>query len=448
MTAAPPQLPPELWSEIFAILVHVPSLLDLKWDYSPQELIWEGWSSMRLRADDHSLTTRLTIIRVCRDWCRIGRRFVYEAIDASIPGDESKLDDLASLLERGGQTLAVDAESDSTRDGILTGYGRYVKRLEMGSDLFRDEAFPFALRLLKACHNIQIISLNNDGARFQASLSNLNQFVELVQSGFSHSLRRLSYWPPEMDPPLHYDLPKIPLYSATVYLTEVPTLPVEGLPLSLGFSSLSSLEIYIPSHFDDPVNPLNLPTEPIPALRYLHITGLTDAHITTLLPFMETNGPRLRGLRVTTLSACDELSQMLNLTTALESFVCDDVDLSEFQPDGEPSFPSITYIGLSSIAYERLEDVERIGNGFEWIFPRRLFPNLRVVRVLTNRIPDTLFEDWIRPIALAAEYGIRFEDRQRRLLSIPTKREEFYDNTNGGPLERRHVMGSDVSSEE
>ena len=73
-----PQLPPEIWREIFEVATYVPRLLDNTWDYSPSEELWRGWSDSYR---DTALHTRRSILSVCRFWRAIGLEFLWEVVE-------------------------------------------------------------------------------------------------------------------------------------------------------------------------------------------------------------------------------------------------------------------------------------------------------------------------------------------------------------------------------
>ena len=401
VSTGPSILPSELWLEILSAVVAVPGLFDTKWAYPPTEAIWEGaWATESTPHD--SLRMRRNLIRVSREWCNLGRRFLFEDL---VVDKRDKAQALAALFEQTaglGSAGAADAPF---------GYGRWVKRVTIRNDIwFTEDAFPDLERLLQHCVNVQILFINTD-------ITDLSLLSRLIQPRFTRSLRRIS-------------IPRLPnrgTLPSHIFENSDPSLGLDWVafpsnwllrmfanthesftPVSL--RNLSVLDITLRS------NVTTLPTWSLPALRYLSLTNISDHDIPSLLPFMAINGGKLLGLSLGTARRCDIWYKFLEYTPILAQIVVDDHDMETLRPPGSPTYPSITQIGLVTISYVRASDVRRIQEGLAYTLGHNLFPNLRSVRILADAIPDTLTDDWAIAVDTATKYGIRLEDRNRSLL--------------------------------
>ena len=334
----------------------------------------------------------------------MGKRFLFE--DLVIDGATKALA-LAMIFEQ--TALSGDAGASDS----LLGYGRWVKRitLKQKHNWLGEPIIPCLERLLGHCINLQALII-------LAGIPDVSMLSRLFQHSFTHSLRQISL--PGLarggegsDMPRIVDLP---------FKLDWISFPSSWIPIIFsGTSTTESLppaSIYNLSVLDITIGTVPLPAWDLPALRYLSITHLYENEIPPLLPFMAVNGPRLLGLTLGTSQRCDTWYRLLDHTPNLTSVVVDDHDIETLRPPGSPEYRSITHIGLITIDYSREADARRIQGGLTYILGHTIFPHLRVVRILAEKVPDTITEQWAPPIATAAQYGVRLEDRYEKLLSV------------------------------
>ena len=76
-------LPTEILRQILRFATRVPFLLNLDWDYAPEDHLWEGWESIDV--NDTAIQTKRAIVQVCRTWKELGVEFLYETIQVYDP---------------------------------------------------------------------------------------------------------------------------------------------------------------------------------------------------------------------------------------------------------------------------------------------------------------------------------------------------------------------------
>ena len=183
-----------------------------------------------------------------------------------------------------------------------------------------------------------------------------------------------------------------------------PSIP----PIQTSFTNLSVLEIFLYGSVS------RLSGLVLPALRYLSLFEVEDETIPLLLPFMETNGPRLLGLVTSSDQVCSDLHEIFKHCTALTSAVMDDMDAEDFLASSTTCL-SLTHIGIRSFSLRRLPSPRLVRKGFPQLLA--CFPGLRVIRILADDIPPSSRDHWGKPAGEAALKGVRMEDKRRRLLT-------------------------------
>ena len=329
---------------------------------------------------DSSYQTRRTITLVCREWLAIGRQFIYEDLVLKKPRGEDPIAELAQLL------LVLERN-----DG-----GRFVNRISIQSDVwFKSEEFILVRRLLSICPNTRSIHL--------ACLAvNKSQISSLLAS---QSLRRI-----------FMDDVSYPIFQAVDPQNRLAELYWLGLnansfkpstiPIQMSLNNLTVLEIFLTNSVS------HLSSLVLPALRYLSLLEVEEEHIPLLLPFMETNGPRLLGLAILSQRVCYDLNEIFEHCTALEGVVMDDMDCEDFLA-GSSTCPSVTHIGIRSFNSGRLPYPHRIQRGFHQI--HSCFSGLRVIRILAaDDIPPDSRDDWGKLAGKLALKQVRMEDNSRR----------------------------------
>ena len=401
-------LPSELWIEIFALAVHVPGLLDTHWHYSHDKTMWDGtWGLIEM--DDESRKTRQAIPQVSRSWLEFGRQFLYEDVQINYRNQRAA-ENLVGLLEQSGRFQNID---DGDASSPTVGYGRWVKRLTITGNWFGED-FPIVVRLLQGCTNIRILHL--DEGDWNPSI--FPQLSQLLQSRFAHCLRTIMFRmvDHETEEPVQsylFDLLNFHLDSgAFAFHSLLAGHNINTTSHPVAFSTLVTLEILIPRIEDLP----HVPAWNVPNLRYLSLDGLTDHSIPPLLPFIAANGPKLSALRLLTSTFTYRLYDILKHTTTLSNLILDDVDLHLLRVEEGQIFPKLNYMGLVNVSYGRESDCDRVTAGLSTLFSRSILPNLRVIRILNTAVSEGLERGWERPIALAAQYGVRLEDCKGDLL--------------------------------
>ena len=409
-------LPPELWLNIMALAViddPESGLFDTKWDYSPDDRMWQG--SLQLASTEmtaQSRRTRCVITSVSRSWRVMGRRFLYENVrvdlDRAVPSAV-----ITRILER-NTAIVEEVGSDSAPTAVSVGW--WVKRLVICSSQIVAGNFDQLLRLLGACFNVKILLFSvND---YEPSC--LSKLSQIIQARFSHSLRHMSICKRLgfNDSNTLYgfpDLPNVPLHSLSLTMDFNTTLQWNDALCSGAFASLSMFEIVITGRTAD----FTFPHSRFPSLQYLFVNGLDRDHFELLLPFMKLNGPNLLGVRFETRHSYLDLSPFLEHTTSLKQLIMDDTDLVALSSSStdHPICSSVTHIGLVGIDYYRIEDTQRIAKGLDRILTRRWFSNLQTVRILEPYTPEYLERTWAQSIAITAKHGVRLEDYRQTLLS-------------------------------
>lgn len=390
---AGPSLPPELWSDIFALVVHIPgSFFETEWNYTPDELIWEGgWSRTEMTRE--SLKSRKAIPLVSKAWLAMGRRFVFENLSLENP---AFVDSLATLFEQASTERMPMVEGG---DNVGSASSLWVKRIEIRSEnLFTKRSMPNLARLLRICTNIRILALSTPfrNESLAAEIQGLLHFPfpRTLSRIFVTQLARESDLPTQL-----LSLPWVTLPSTLFWRSITQT--------QNSLSRLSVLEIT----FGDDIGKLR--GWRLPSLRYFSICGLTDACVYSLLPFIERNGPQLLGLSLTT-DHCSITDKLLDHATGLQTLVLEKTHLSSLRPSLGQTYPTITHLAIAGSYFLDGDDAQIVEDALTRIIPQH-FPNLRTIRMLTDYTPS-LFWVWTLSMLKAAKSGIRLENRQRRLL--------------------------------
>ena len=133
-----PQLPTELWREIFRIATYVPRLLVTSSNY------WLKQCNLKYYNWDTIAHTRRAIVSVCSLWRTIGLEFMWEVIAIRNSGhSQLKLSRLADIF-------------------ASSGYGRWTKRVDCHADLNISGNLRQFLRLLDTINALQILRFSKD----------------------------------------------------------------------------------------------------------------------------------------------------------------------------------------------------------------------------------------------------------------------------------------------
>jgi hypothetical protein len=138
------QLPPELWMRIlrFATLTQVTDKL-FETEYRPFDDP-PGEEERALLSDSDQVA--LALISVCRDWREMAQEFVYESVRLNH-----------------GMSALLQALRSSAEQHPETGYGKWVKRLELSIVEHEDPESPVSpLDILQLCPGIKVLVKYDD----------------------------------------------------------------------------------------------------------------------------------------------------------------------------------------------------------------------------------------------------------------------------------------------
>ena len=144
-----PSLPPELWECIFDLATSVPGTLipDI---YQHSSLIGPPYNRIYHPALRAALITKRYLVRVCKQWWHLARRYLYQAIYIG------RVRCLPSLCK----TLKKYAAGDGTVPGVHS-LGSWTQRLDV---VIRDQSIDFDAEceylagIIRSLPNLAIVS--------------------------------------------------------------------------------------------------------------------------------------------------------------------------------------------------------------------------------------------------------------------------------------------------
>ena len=394
-------LPVELWREIFFHATHVRGVLATEWDYDPDDHVWCGWKPV----EDTSIGTKRAIVQVCREWRAIGVEFLYEAIDIRAHTTAPYylgLDRLVSIMR--DSSVELDSE-----EGSEVGYGRWIKRVNITTDLLNVENdFGSLVSLLNLCYNLSILSIDGNDHPDRATF----QLAEIVQTRFPHSLRRLSTKVHDTNAHRVF-LPFIPLRTLDVKVDH----QLSDLQGRFSFETITTLTIYFGGGAV-----LNSDSDSLyfPSLRTLSLKNIRLPDYTVLNHFVERHSETLRSLHLQPSLASMKMPVLISQATRLKSVSFDEADFMELC-EGTPrdsiptSFPGITHLGI--VAYHRAHYLGKCLKGVGLILASKMFPNLTLARLLDLNEDIPFREEWAAVIEMCGNEGVRLLDGKGQELA-------------------------------
>ena len=388
------RLPTELRREIFFQATYVPHLLDTKWDYDPDERIWEGW---RFEKDTEN-TTKCAIVQVCWEWRTVGMEFLYQTIQIPNYADQSRYNQLHSLAEALSPLPKPSRQSDVTDISPFRsssrGYGWWTKRLDCPRDILRYDNYRYFASILDQCPNLSILTITQ-GSIFGDGVSN---GFGVIQSRLYHSLRRLDFKVRDDNFSL-LNFTSIPLYSLEITFTG----SIIEVPHSCSFATISSLTLYFTSALDNCDESFYLPN-----LRHLALRKVRDDDFIALNRLVSRHSQTLFSLYLQTLYTCESLPELLHLPLHLRSLAFDDGDLLNL----DSTYPGITHLGI----FPESGSLEQYARGITRMLDDKIFPHLTVLRML--RLDNVPFQiKWANVIERCASAGVRLQNSRGHLLS-------------------------------
>ena len=382
----PLSLPTELWRAILREAIYVPGLLLTTWDLDPEEQIWEGWEGGTPKIDI-GFWTKQAIVRVCREWQRMGVELLYETIYIS------------THLRLAALNATIAASGTTTNPG----YGWWTKRVVCPYAFLGSEYAEELFNLLKQCHNIQIFTFS--GEEHIIPLSTQQSLVQLLESRFSHSLRRVDINMNPGEPPYYDAIPRI---RGLTSLTAMVRNDTPGITDNFLFTHITTLTLHLLDYLND------LPSGWIfPSLRNLSLRGVAEDDVGTLVPFLTSHRETLVHLHVgTTWSENPELPVLFSSTPQILSLTLDKRDLHVLE-SSTTALPDVTHLGLTHLSRKKFYRLWS-NSSLTDILDRDVFPSLLVIRLLDKTHSSTPGHDWTNVIEQCREYGVRLEGEPPR----------------------------------
>lgn len=163
-TRVRPELPIELWLQIFRCATRTPCTDDTGQTRFDSFQV-SRWPNSQL---DLTLPTKRTLVQVCKGWRNISNEFLYEDVKIS---------------DRGAQAL---------KDALANGFGRWVRRIELPylstTTVMYEHCLPIALEIITLCPGLQILARP---FHIDVRLLRFDFDAKAVQL---NTLRRLDWW--------------------------------------------------------------------------------------------------------------------------------------------------------------------------------------------------------------------------------------------------------------
>ena len=390
-------LPPELWREIFAHACYTPYLLDTKWNYDPDDRLWQGWDP---EVHDSSIDTKRAIVQVCREWHALGVEFLYETIQIPLYGQRRRF-------------LKLDKPTATLHDSVLVppatyrgeklssrGYGWWIKRIDCPCYFLGSTLFPNLMSLLEQCHNLSIFTIKPRSGGTQATMKTMSQLWNTFQSRFYHSLRHVDFkWSSSMD---GVELPCI-LLSTLALAYKHPPPNIYSNPMR---QTLTALTLFIPNDLQNDSDAAYFPN-----LRYLGFMNIANSDCPVLYNFMKRHRTTVRSFYVqTAVRWVGGLAPIIHLGTSLRSLTLNFFEPFEFR--GPSKFIGISHLGIGSAEGDLKSQMDWIHTTLD----EGKFPNLKLIRLLDQDGPIPYDATWADRIDRCEKAGLRLKDRQGRPL--------------------------------
>ena len=404
-----PSLPPELWECIFDFATSVPGTLipDI---YQHSSLIGPPYNRIYHPALRAALITKRYLVRVCKQWWHLARRYLYQAIYIG------RVRCLPSLCK----TLKKYAAGDGTVPGVHS-LGSWTQRLDV---VIRDQSIDFdaeceyLAEIIWSLPNLAIVSFAITSDSYNATPMPFSIFVALRCS--ASSLRVLDWSTYALVP---YRAPLEGL------LKEVPYLHI------LNCRTLSWRNGFMPTHALSSVHTLIVQSLDDTSNHFVPIdTGETRINLREAVLGVDTWRPHLwakfmcrYGIHLTTVQirsahhnwrALNTLLGVINGSCPnLRRLTLSVIKFSYISLDGF-SLPPVEYFGVSAEAYQQPRSAYlhlfTILN-----FVKYTVPTLRVVQLINPRNVSAL-------LTQHAKVAVRALDQQ---LAGSTFHVECHDGT-------------------
>lgn len=407
-------LPTELWRHIIRQAAQTP-MLHASWEYSPDVCIWEGWEGWEKRRKTSIATDRkakLAIMLVCKQWKEFGVEHLYDSI--RIPGSwsEDGNSNLSLLVERLAKSTSDATKDETSPSWAKYGYGWWTKRIDCHARILSTEHIEHLIALLEQCHNLQIFTVSESN---DVPVPTLLRLSQVLQTRFPNSLQRLTCPPTEPSTGKGHDawLPNLPLTSLTLRVRD-PQLDFPHLSI---FENITTLTVGFLRIISE------TPPWHFPHLHSLGLTHLGEADFPALRPFIERHHSTLRHLFLhISHSSVDNLPLLISGHPKLVSLSLDDLDLKNLAnsaDNGDEMLPIIGLTHLGIISIDTNDSPERIRNTVKRILGKNVFPDLKVVRALSERNPVSSGPvRWLETIKLCQGHGVRLEDLDGQSLVV------------------------------
>ena len=173
-------LPPEIWRRIIQEATSPGSLMT-SWDYTPSEKLFRGWEQVEIT--DPSMTTKLSVILVCRRWRTIGVEFLYEWVTFKDPIRSR------ALSEALRASAAQVAAAEGSKLALGPAYGWWVRRVDVSGTMIEEEQINKFFDFLELCSRVEIVLPVPPYGSITSTIE--RRLTELQASRFQHSLRHL-----------------------------------------------------------------------------------------------------------------------------------------------------------------------------------------------------------------------------------------------------------------
>ena len=398
-------LPPELWRLIFREATHVPDLLSTNWDHSPPDRLWDGW---RCDVGSFEMSTRRSVVQVCRAWRDIGREYLFEAVHIPNLASET-FNQVLKVVE----VLTTSASNARLDRGHSLGHGWWVKRVSCPSSILASVHVEQLFLLLEHCHNLQIFIIRPIGD-LDVPLWVHSRLTLLLESRFSHSLRRIelySNWQARnANAGTTSPLPLISGVTSfgTVIRNYTPDIAYDHL-----FHDITTLTMDLPAYIDKIPSQWNFP-----ALRNLGLQRVSKRDINALVEFIKRHQNTLLHLQIVTSTGTNALlPSLLSSAPQLHSLTLRDSNLGSMGRN--TALPQLTHLGIICNDKGNAWELE---TGIGDILDGGLLPSLQVVRLLSLEAPLPHHIGWEDLSEACKDHGVRLEDRRgRALLSRDSK---------------------------
>lgn len=359
-----------------------------------------------------SMTTKKSIVQVSRAWKEMGLELLFEHL--YFPED-SVVDRMSMIVE----------QFENSSLGELShqhGYGWWTRKV----DVCGTPDVAVFIRLLRSCHNLDVLHLHLDSNDFDLFTSHeLASISSIIETRFSNSLRNLAYNIGQRH------LSDSSQFNHHLYL---PNIQLDSLDISV-FDNTTSFSATQPPAFSNCSTVLlrimecisEFPPWKFPSLRHLSLDSICNSDVDPLTPFIQEHGSQLASLAITISSpnehsfgrVSDLLKYTPNLTTlSFDPWSIDDMDVRTPELESFPSVRYLTLIGDLLTPSSHADEINPPALGHRAFLAdvlRNMFPNLRCVRILDRfnpwAMPGDISSGWSKElIRNFAALFIRLED--------------------------------------